>query len=182
MGFQIEDGRGTGSRAEVDKNGHIRNYGVAEREIQHESEENGNAYIWTAGPTDWGADKNMIWIRNDSTSAKLHIEELVVTVPATAAIESFVGTGNTVAGTEITATNLNRGSGNTPDATARYSNTNVDAGAGMTLLAHGLVAANTIQKFEVYGALVLGYLDEVAINIVTDVAASYAYIVGYYHD
>lgn len=180
MSFILEDGHGSGSKAKITSDGLLRTYTVSEREIAHESEENGQAYIWAAS-ADWGADKNAIWLRNDDTNKILQIEELVITVPTAAVVESYVGTGNTVGGTEVIGVNLNRTAGKLASGTCRHTNTNVDAGAGMTLLAHGLVAANTIQKFEVYGALALGYLDEVAINIVTDVATSYVYIVGYYH-
>jgi len=180
MSFIIEDGHGSGYKAKVDESGKLRTYAVTEREISHESEDHGRAYIWAAS-ADWGADKNAIWLRNDSTSLRLQIEELVVTAPTACVVENFIGTGNTVGGTEVVGTNLNRNSGSTANATCRHTNTNVDAGAGMTLLSHGLVAANTIQKFEVYGALILGYNDEVAINLVTDVGTAYLYIVGYYH-
>lgn len=180
MSFIIEDGHGSGHKAQVNDSGQLRTYAITEREIAHNSEGHGSAFIWSAS-ADWGADKNAIWLRNDSTTNNLHIEELVVSVPGAAVIEGFVGTGNTVGGTEVTGVCINRTAGNVASASCRHTNTNVDAGAGMTLLSHGLVSANSISKFEVYGSLILGYLDEVAINIVTDVGVSYVYIVGYYH-
>ena len=66
-------------------------------------------------------------------------------------------------------------------ATGKSLNTNVDAGAGMTLVSSVQVPAGASIQIETHG-LILGHLDEIAINVVTDILFPTATIVGYYHE
>ena len=175
----IEDGTGGGYKAQVTSEKMVRTYAMVESEISHVSERHGDAYVWTA-TADWGGDKNAIWLRNNDTDANVIIQKIVISAPAAAVIEVYVGTGNTSGGTAITGVNMNRGSGKIANATCTHTNTNVDEGSSMTLLGTVHTGATPVTiDFE--GALILAYYDEVALNIVTDVASTSINIMGYFH-
>ena len=138
-----------------------------------------SAVLWTA-VVDWGADKNAVWLRNDSPTYDLHIERILISPLATCLTEIWVGDGNTVGGTEVVGTNLNLGSGNVAEVTCRHTNTNVDAGAGMSLLTafYSTVGRTVLSTL---GSLILNLNGEVAVNLITDVGLTSVVIAGYYH-
>ncbi len=180
MGFQIEDGTGRGHRVQVTNKNMLRTYSTTKTEVAYESEQNGNAYVWTT-TQNWGADKNIIWLRNDSASYDLHIERIVISCPAACMVQIFVGEGSTVGGVEVIGTNLNRGSGNQANVTCRHTNTNVDGGTGMTLLGTMYAPPTSMAGISFIGALRLTLNTEVAVNFITDVDLSSVNIMGYFH-
>jgi len=175
----IEDGKGSGYRAEVNQNNQLNVFSVTEKEIAYHSQFHGAAYIWTA-TADWGADKNAIWLRNNSTKDYLIIQQVTVSPAASCLCEIWVGNGNTAGGTAVVGVNLNRSSKKAADATCTHTNTNVDAGAGMTLLNSFYSLATFKEPMTFDGALVLGYYDELAVNLVTDVGITAVGIFGYF--
>ena len=177
----IEDGTGKGYKAKVNLENMLRVYAQVESELSHVSESHGDAYVWTA-TADWGADKNVIWLRNDSTTQNLIVDQMIITMAAAAIVEVWVGTGNTAAGTTVAGVNLNRGSGNSASATCKHTNTNVDTGTGMTLLMTLQLPATDATPVNFFNSLVLDYYDEVALNVITDVASSSVNIIGYFHE
>jgi len=182
MGFQIEDGTGSGTQAGVNSENRLETAAVTQRKITAVSEGHGEAYCWTTYQATTG-DVNAIWLRNDSNANLLHIDHIDITPPTTTSVyEIWVGNGNTSGGTGITGVNLNRSVGNADDATCAYKNTNVDAGAGMTLLGTYALPALTLSKIDFEGALVLGINREVAINVITAGGASAINIFGYFHE
>ena len=176
----IKDGTGSGSVAKVTNEFLLRTLATMQSELSYRSESFGKAFSWAAPNADLGADKNIIWLRNDSPTENLIIDQVIVGCVATADIEVYVSTGSTVGGAAIVGTNLNRSSSGVALATCRSANTNVDAGAGSTLLLSSYCGVLSVI-LPLKGALVLGYLDEVSINIVTDIAGCNATIIGYYH-
>jgi len=181
MGFQIEDGTGRGHRVKVINNNMLSTYSVTKTEIAYESEQNGRAYTWTASQN-WGADKNVLWLRNDSVSLDLHIERIAIACPTACLVEIYVGEGSTVGGIEVIGTNLNLGSGNLADVTCRHTNTNVDTGTGLTLLGTVYAPATSTASIEFLGALVLSLHTEIAVNFITDVDLSSVNMTGYFHE
>jgi len=180
MGFQIENGKGTGHTAEVTKENRLNVSSRAGSRLYYASRIHGDAYIWTA-TADWGGDKNAIWLRNNSSLHHLFIEKVFIS-PATACqFEVFVGNDNTSGGTDVVGTNLHRGSGAIADATCKHTNTNVDAGSGMTLIGSGYAMATGLTPVDFQSALILRYYDEVAVNLVTDVASTSINIMGWFH-
>ena len=77
--------------------------------------------------------------------------------------------------------NTNLQSGNVALATATHTETGADAGAGMDNILGTAWAGAGVNAVPLDGVLVLGYLDEVAVNLITDVGPSSANIMGYYH-
>lgn len=176
----IEDGTGGGHKAAVTSENLLRTYSVIEHEITHTSEDEGDAYAWTAS-VDLGADKNLIWLRNDSTDKTLMIHCMSISASAASMFEIWVGTGATASGTEVVGVNLNRASNRAAEATCRHTETSKDAGSGMTLLASHHIPATETTHMAFYGALILGYYDEIAVNVITDIALSTVNICGYFH-
>ena len=101
---------------------------------------------------------------------------------AASPLEIWVGTGNTAGGTVVTGVNLHVGSGNIAEATCRHTNTNVDAGSGMTLLSSHNVGATNEESVEYFGALMLDYLQEIAVNVVSDIALTTVNIIGFFNE
>jgi hypothetical protein len=104
-----------------------------------------------------------------------------ISAAAASMFEIWVGTGTTVAGTEVVGVNLNRASNRAADVTARHTNTNADAGSSMTLLCSHHIPATETTHLAFYGALILGYYDEIAVNVITDIDLSTVNICGYFH-
>ena len=175
----ITGGTGNGYSAKVDDENRLFTLAVTEEEYAHAAHQ-GNAYIWTA-TADWGADKNALFLRNDNTVKPLAIRGIACSPAAAAQFEIGYGTGNTVAGTTVTGSNLDLGSGKVALATGRHTNTNCDAMAGLTVL-HTFWSGvtNTIVPFN--GSLILGYNDEIGVGIITDVGSTTVSIFGYYVD
>lgn len=182
MGLQIEDGTGSGKQVGVDSENRFKTASVTNRKMTSVSEIHGEAYCWTTYQATTG-DVNAIWLRNDSNTNRLHIDHIDITPPTTTSVyEIWVGNGNTSGGTGIAGVNLNRSAGNSDDATCAYKNTNVDAGAGMTLLGTYGLPALTISTVNLEGALILGVNREIAINVITAGGASAINVFGYFHE
>ncbi len=177
----IEDGTGSGSKVRVNEEHRMDVSSRTGGRVYYASREHGDAYIWTA-TADWGADKNAIWLRNDSTTHHLYIEKIMIAPAAACQFEIWVGNGNTSGGTPVVGTNLHRGSGSVADSTCTHTNTNVDAGSGMTLLGTGYAGATLLVCVDMQSALILGYYDEVAVNLITDVASTSINIMGFFHE
>ncbi len=172
----------TGDAARITSSGQFKTYSVQESGAAHASEDAGMAFIWSASQN-LGADKNVIWLRNNSDSKELRIEYIDLSASAAATVEICVGNGNTLGGTTVTGTNMNLKSSNvsTAFASGTHTNTNVDACSGMTILTTHQLGATRKETANYKGALILGYYDEVAVNVVTDVDLTTVNILGYYH-
>ena len=183
MGLQIESGTGSGKQAGVTDDNKLRTYSTTESEISYESETNGQSYIWSAyvAPP---ADDNVIWLRNDSTTQNLIIEQIIIGSLLTSVQEIFIGTGTAANGAgyaTVTGVNLNAKSGKVALATCNSENGNADAGGSATLSSTHFVPATGTIVLDVKGSIILGYLDEISINTLTNTTVA-ASIVGYYHE
>lgn len=192
----IEDGKGTGYKAEVNSENKLRTYSVVEPEISHSSEKNGDAYIWTAVAADIDTGDTALYVVNDSTTKKLHIQRIYIWSNIASQFKVHCPAYVTPAGTAVVGVNMNRASGNAADATCKADETgNVFAAANVittirnTRLVRGngddladITAAGEGQWIEYDGALILGYHDSVAIDIIGESTLFECTIVGYYHD
>ena len=183
MGFQIEGGTGNGCQAAVTCENKLRTYSTAESEISYESETHGRAYIWSAYVTP-PADDNVIWLRNDSTTENLIVEQILIGSLLTSVQEIFIGSGTAANGTgyaTVTGVNLNGQSGKSALATCNSENGSADAGGSGTLSSTHFVPVTGNITLNVQGSIVLGYLDEISINTLTNTTVA-ASIIGYYHE
>ena len=177
--MQITDGTGYGYAAGVTSDNRLRAYAGQESEIAFQSRVNENAYSWTMS-ADLGADVCALYLRNDS-STPLVIDKIFIWGSAAATYEIFVGTNKiTVAGTAVTGVNLNTESAELANATCTHTETGADAGGTLTLIQTIQAGVASKETIEWNGALVLGRLGEVAVNVVTDIALTSVTILGYF--
>ena len=142
----------------------------------------GNAYMWAAS-VDVGADKNVIWLRNNSLTSDLIIEWISISCSAATVVEIFVGTGTTpTPGTTVVGTNCQIQNANIAPATCYHTETSVDAGAGLTLFTSHQTAITAKEMIDYDGVLRLKYYSEVAVNVITDIALTTVNILGYFSD
>ena len=168
-----------GTPVKVTTDNRMRAYAGQESEVAFQSRVNENAYCWTMS-ADLGADKCALYLRNDS-EIPLLIDKIFVWGSAAAVFEVFLGSNKiAVAGTAVVGVNLNTNSNMQPDVTCTHTETGADAGGALTLIQtiqSGVAAKETIEWS---GALVLGRLGEIAINVVTDIALTSVTILGYF--
>ena len=177
--MNITDGTGGGYAAGVTSDNRLRTYSGQESEIAFQSRVNENAYVWTMS-ADLGADKCAIYLRNDSDTPLL-IDKIFIWGSAAATFEVYVGTNKiTVAGTAVTGVNLNTESSEIADATCTHTETGADAGGTLTLVQTIQAGAAQKEIVEWNGALSLGRLGEIAVNVVTDIALTSVTILGYF--
>jgi hypothetical protein len=173
----INDGTGSGHNARVDDENRLRTYSVVEGEMTHSSEDEGDAYIWTASK-DINTTDSIIWLRNDSTDKELMIQCISVNNNAAGSWFIYCPTGTTADGDTITGVNMNRGSGKVALATCRADATGTTP-ANYVYYGASMASENVCVEF--HGALILGYLDEIAVDITTEPTLAQATILGYYH-
>jgi hypothetical protein len=177
--MQITGGTGSNYAVGVTSDNRLRTYSGQESEIAFQSRVNENAYSWTMS-ADLGADECAIYLRNDS-EIPLLIDKIFIWGSAAATYEIYAGNNKiTVAGTAVTGVNLNTDSTKTPEATCTHTETGADAGGTLTLIQtiqSGVAAKETVEW---NGALVLGRLGEIAVNVVTDIALTSVTILGYF--
>lgn len=168
-----------GTPVQVTEDNRMRTYAGQESEVAFQSRLNGNAYAWTTS-LDLGADKCVIWLRNDS-EIPLVIDKVYIYGSAAATFEIFVGSNKTTsAGTAVVGVNLKTSSANIADATCTHTETGADAGGTLTLLQTIQAGVSSKETVNFDGALVLGRLGELAVNVVTDIALSSVTIIGYF--
>jgi hypothetical protein len=167
----------TGSGAKVNDEGMIHAYSVVHFDIAHVSREEGEAYIWTASK-DINTTDSIIWLRNDDTARNLVIRGFRVNSNAAGSWFAYCPEGTTADGDEITGTNLNRGSGKVALATCRADATGTTPA---NYIHYGVGGASNDVWIDLFGTLVLGYLDEFAIDITTEPTLAQATILGFYH-
>jgi len=178
MPDMIRDGTGKGFLAQVTSENKLRCYATDESEISFESETNERGYTWTTAYNYTGND-TILWLRNDSTTLSLIIDLMLIASDTATRVIVHAPDNVTPSGTVVTGVNLNRSSNQIAEATA-YSNeiNNVQA----NIIANALIPANVTAQLPVNGAVILKYLDCIAIDFVTTGSLGMATIRGYYHD
>lgn len=177
--MQITDGTGNGYAAGVTSDNRLRTYAGQESEIAFQSRINENVYAWTMS-ADLGADKCALYLRNNS-AVPLLVDKIFIYCSAAATVEIFAGNNKiTSAGTAVVGMNLNTESSQAADVTCTHTETGADAGGALTLIQTIQVGVAQKETVEWSGALVLGRLGEIAVNVVTDIALISVTILGYF--
>lgn len=175
--MEIKDPDGTS--AKVTDDNRLRTYAGQESEVAFQSRVNENAYSWTMS-ADLGADKCALYLRNDTTTPLL-IDKIFLWASAAATFEIWAGNNKiTPAGTAVVGFNLNTDSTALADVTCTHTETGADAGGTLTIIQTIQTGAVTKELVEWEGALVLGRLGEIAVNIVTDVDLASVTVLGYF--
>jgi len=176
---QIEDGKGTGNRAQVNKENQLVVKATIQSELEHESEESGSAYNWSSDLVNIDANDTVLLVKNTSDTA-LHIESIQVANGSTASEFTIhlPTTEVTVTGTTVTGTNLNTASSNVADVSAASDETNNTQGNVIKTI---WLAVDRHYEGRLDG-LILGKNKSLAVDVVeatTEVAAT---IVGHFED
>ena len=195
MGLQLEDGKGSGQQASVSEN----RLNVSARtgsRIYYCSRNDGNAYAWTAVSADINTGDTGLYLVNNSTTKKLFIEKIYVWGDVACQFKIHCpGYATPAGGSDVVGVNINRTSGKEADATCKADETaNTFAAANVittvrnTYMSRGngddnadIPAAGQGQWIEYAGALILGYHDSVAVDIVGETAAFECTILAHFH-
>lgn len=177
---QIEDGKGTGNRAQVNDENQLVVRAVTESGVEHESEVNGIAYNWSSDIVSIDAADTVLLVKNTSDT-HLHIEYVEIANGATASeytlhlptVEVTLSGGSVVTGT-----NLNTASSNVADALSRSDEEGNTQG---NVIGTVWLAIDRNYRFLTPG-LILGKNKSIGIDIVAASAETAATIVGHYED
>jgi hypothetical protein len=133
MGFQIEDGKGSGRTAEVDGNNHLVVNSISQSIEHFANHVKKKAYNLRVAVTPTGPDDCFCYFKN-SGEIDITVEGIRVWLVANEYIDVKIGdTGTPVGGTDITPINLHTGSSNAPTGTFQQ-------GVNITTLTGGSVA------------------------------------------
>lgn len=180
MGLTIKDGKGKGFEAEVTGENQLSVRAVVIPEIEHESEENGQAYNWSSDLVNIDANDTVLLVKNTSDN-RLHIDSVSVNNGSTAS-EFTVHLPTTevtpTGGTLVTGTNLNTASSNVADAVARSDEENNTQG---NVIATRWLSVDSGERIPTPG-LILGKNKSVAVDVVETTTEVAATIIGHYED
>lgn len=179
MGLTIDDGKGSGSSAEVTTDNLLKTFAVTETEFEFSSDVKGKAFAWASGTYDPAAGDTILLVKNTSTSEELHIDAIWLSTDVDTRVVIHMPTTNvTVAGTTITGTNLNSQSGNAAAASAARDETGNTQGD--IIWSGEIMAAEGMTDVSLGGALILGQNASVGVDFVANVAACDVTIWGHY--
>ena len=176
-GGVIFSGVGTPHPMEVKSNYRGQVDSVCENALHHYSEHDEEAYAWSNVTYDYDAADTVILIKNTSATKKLHFTYAHIGGDTATEVQIHLCTCASPTGTAITGVNLNRTSDNVAPATAIGDETTNTQG---DIVWHGLiVAATSLMNIELDG-VILGQNQCLGIDFVTNGAACYATVHGYF--
>lgn len=174
----IDDGKGSGRKAEVNKDNQLETFAVIETEFLSVNINDEKAFVWNFPAYDYDAGDTVMWLRNDSDE-KLHIHHIYLYSDTATVVELHNPANVVAAGTPITASNINLTSGVTADSSA-YQDETVSA-QGDVLHTEYIAANGTISILKEEGyELILGKNDIIAIDLTTAGTSTFGHIVGFY--
>ena len=180
MGFTLDDGKGSGSLAQVNKDNQLVTQSIALTDIEFISKDKGRAFSWSSTLATGGTNVEVIYIKNTSPTRQLIIDEIIVGATANCIWTLFEVTSGTAAGTTITPQNLNLSSGNTAEATS-FGNAAVTGSLSGNTLTYELSLANDSQTLELKDSIILGLNNEIALTASANTTV-YITIFGYYRE
>jgi len=180
MGFQIEDGKGSGRRVAIDSNNRIETAAIVESQISEESGSGGRAYAWVSVTYSYAANDTVLLVKNLSSVDDLVIERINLTTDTTTICHVHLVECPIPTGTDVTGVNLNRSSANVANANAKSNETtNVRSISG--IIDTISLEANRDHRLGFSGSVILGTNDCIAVDFVTAGTAGTVTLTGYYH-
>jgi hypothetical protein len=176
--MQLEDGKGTGRKAEINLSNQLSTFSIVETEFLSVNANDEKAFVWDYPAYNYDAADTVMWLRNDS-DLNLHIHHIFLYSNTATVVQLHIPDNVTPAGNAITGSNINITSGITAEATAYQDET---VGSQGTVLQTEYIPANgtlSILKEEGY-EIILGKNDVIAIDLVTVGSSTFGHIVGYY--
>ncbi len=180
MSIQIEDGKGSGFKAQVNDENQLIVRAVTESILEHVSEEKGEAYSWASQTYTPSAGDTVLLVKNTSVE-HLHIFKVWLSSDIeTRWIIHLPTTEVTPTGTTITGVNLNTSKSGVAEATAIRDETNNSIGD--VLWSGETQAASPPYLLEFDGALILAKNKSLGVDIVGNPGAVDVTIIGHYED
>ena len=146
--------------------------------------EDGDAYSWSSLTYDPDAHDTILAVENNSATRDLYIQEIHIQTDAAGQHVVFTASGDTMTGTAVTGTNLNRNSSNAAPATAKCDETNnAEQGATYpTRFYTGLLANDGSICYTVNGSIILPNDHHIAVDLTSAATAANVTIIGYFKD
>lgn len=175
---QIEDGKGTGNRAQVDSSNRLSVKAITEPELEQASED-GNAYIWISQNLDIDAADTLLLVKNTSDK-DLHIHHITFSSGNVATrYEVHIVTADiTPAGTTVTGFNMNTGSAKVADAISKSDETANTQGTVIYDIT--LLATTNLTLFTL--GIILAKNISIGVDQVTESTSGNITIVGHFGD
>jgi len=184
----IEDGKGSGKKAEVDSNNRLRVNSTQHKEVHYASRYEGGAYDFSTGAyvtiSSTDTETGLLYLKNTSTTQDLIITSIRTCAEAAHKVKLYKNpTGGTLisAADAGTSTNVNFKSANEASALIYKGAEGRTLTGGSVMTQHIMVAGHSNLEFN--DALILGPGNSLAITIELGVAGdACGRIVGYYKD
>lgn len=143
----------------------------------------GDAYSWTAVSANIDAGDTGLLVCNDSRDKKLHITKIYMYADVSTQFKIHCPAYPSLSGTAVVGNNLNRSMNNVAPASAYADETGNTFAAANTVLTVNSNEVGT-DEFGVWadfeGALILGYHDSVAVDIIAEPGAFECTVFGYF--
>ncbi len=180
MSLVLEDGKGSGSKAQV-RNNRLSVDADIHSTLEEHSEK-GDAYSWTNTTYNYTAADTIIGIRNTSADKNLYIDRIYLSGDATSIVTIHRVNGSAAlagTGSAISAVNLNGTSGQVAPAEAFNDETTNSAQGEIILNTH--IVADTPRELFFDAAIILGPNDMLGIDYVTVGAAASVTVIGFFN-
>ncbi len=169
--MKIEDGQGHHGDAGVSENQRLEVSARSNKRIYYVSRDDGRAFVWTSTYNTGGANEEILYIKNTSTTRHLFIDSAHYSAAAACLFTMSKHTG-TPTGTVNTGESLNY-DGKSPEATS-FGNAAVTASAIGNALAFLEVVANAEGDRNWNGEIVLGEGDALIVTASVDDVVHFA--------
>ena len=179
----IKDGKGRGYLAEVNEDQQLEVLSKSRPAIAKVSKDSGGSYVWTAVSADIDTGDTALLVCNDSQTKNLHITKVYCWADVAVQFKMHTPAYPTLAGTAVVGVCLNRALAKTAEATAKVDetgNTFVEANVVKTLRNNELATDEFGVHWDFEGALILGYHNSIAIDIIGESLAFECSVEGYY--
>src|SRR4030042_4142850 len=178
----IKDGKGRGYQAEVNRNQQLEVAAKVKSALALASER-GDAFAWTAATADLAAADTALLVANTSQTKKLHITKVYVYSDVPSRLQIHLPAFPTLAGTAVTGVCLNKSLNKTAEASAYADETGNTQGSIINVLVSNELTTDPFAvAWDFEGAVILGYHDCIAVDVVGDSAAFDCSIEGYYEE
>ena len=175
MGFQFEDGRGSGDLAYVDDHRVAVTSRVNPR-IAYASKYDGLSFSWTHS-YDHDAADTILLLSNSSTTKNLYLHTISIGADTATQFVVHSPAYPTLAGTLVTGVNLNRTSGKVAEAECYGDETgNTQA----NVIFSGFIGSSMTAILPPEGTIILGYHSCIAVDLVTAGTMGSVVFTGYY--
>jgi hypothetical protein len=176
--MQLEDGKGTGRKAEINLSNQLSTFSVVETEFLSVNANEEKAFVWDYPAYNYSAGDTVMWLRNDS-DLNLHIHHIFLYCDTATTVSVHKPDNVVESGTVITGNNINLTSGITAEASAIQDE--VTGVIGTVMQTEYITANGTLSMFKEEGyELILGKNDVIAVDLTTLGTSTFGHIVGYY--